>query len=219
MDELTKKLTEALAEAATQRARADALDAQLVPLRDSLTRAEVAATNAKAELATQKTAMDAAVAVERARAEAVEKTARDTAEQSKLDAASNLGALVKVRVALETAANRILGSTDAENKPIDRSGLSDRDIQIAVISHVDGMTVPADKPAAWYEGVYDGAVSRAKVAVDSIAVVRQVVSGPVTRQDGAPIAPLAPGRLVATGIAAERAARQEMADRKRAGKA
>lgn len=217
MDELTKKLTEALAEAATQRARADALDGQLAPLRESLTKAEVAATNAKAELVTQKTAMDATVAIERARADSAEKTAREAIEKSKLDASANLSELVKTRVALETDANRILGSTDADSKPIDRSGMTDQAIRIAVISHVDGMAVPTDKPAAWYEGVYDGAVSRAKIAVDSVTVVRTTITG---KQDGSPVtAPLAPGRLVATGPAAEKVARQEMADRARAGKA
>lgn len=218
MDELTKKLTEALAEAAAQRARADALDAQLAPLRENLTKAEVAATNARAELATQKTASDAALAVERAKVDAAETAAKAAVEKSKLDAAADLSKAVKARVLLETQANRILGTQNADGTAIDRSGMSAREIQLAVISHVDAVTLPTDKPDAFYEGVFEGAVSRAKNAAASVSATREAVSGPANKQDGIPFVPLAPGRLVATGPEAEKAARQDMADRKRAGR-
>lgn len=194
MDELTKKLTEALTDAATQRARADAAENQLRTANDNLTKAEVDATNAKAALNVEKT-----------RADAAEKSAKEAIEKSKLDAASGLSEIVKARVALETKATEILGAAD-------RSALTDRDIKVAVITHVDGMTVPADKVPAWVDGVYEGSLTRAKVAATSIAAVRAAIAAPLNRTDGVVIQP---GRLVPTGPEAERAARAEMAENKR----
>lgn len=193
MDELTKKLTEALTDAATQRARADAAEAQLKVATDNLTKVEVDATNSKAALNVEKT-----------RADAAEQAAQTAIEKSRLDTASSLGQIVKDRVALETKATEILGAAD-------RSTLSDRDIKVAVIAHVDGMNVPVDKVPAWVDGVYEGSLTRAKIAAISIATVRAAIAAPVTRTDGVLVQP---GRLVPTGPEAERAARAEMVSNK-----
>lgn len=197
MDEITKKLTDALTEAASQKARADAAEQALSTAKDALTKAEVAATNATAALASEKV-----------RADAAEKSAKDATEKARTDAASDLKATVKARVALESRAAEILG-------PADRSEMDDRAIKCAVIKHVDGIDVGADKVPAFVDGVFEGSVNRAKAATTSVAAVRAVVTGPQNpaRADAA-VTP-APGRLVATGRAAEEAARAEMTERKR----
>ncbi len=213
MDELTKKLTEALAEAASQKARADALDTSLTAAKTALTAAEVLATNAQAALTAEKASNLTAITAEKTRADAAEETAKKSLEQAKLDADASLVTAVKARVLLETRANAILGAKDKDGKSIDRSALSERDIKIAVIKHVDAMDVPADKVMAYVDGVYEGSITRAQSAASSIASTRSVIEA--TRKDHAPVGT----GTVATGPDAERVARQEMADRKRAGKA
>lgn len=203
MDELSKKLGEALAEMAALKVRTDALDtelktvkADLVTAKTALVTAEIAATNALASVGAEKT-----------RADAAEATVKGAIEKAKLDADAGLALAVRNRVAVETQANRILGATDAAGKPIDRSALSDRAIKVAVIKHVDHMDVADDKVLAYVDGVYEGAVSRAKNAATSVATVRQTVIE--NTQNGQAL----------TGAAAEQKARQDMADRKRNGKA
>lgn len=203
MDELSKKLGEALADVAAQKARADALDsdlktvkAELATAKTALVTAEVTATNAQAS-----------VGAEKARADAAEATVKSAVEKAKFDADAGLTLAVRNRVAIETQANRILGATDATGKVIDRSSLSDRDIKVAVIKHVDSLEIGADKVAAYVDGVYEGAVARATNAVASIKDVRETILA--NKQDGTKL----------SGPAAEAAARKDMMDRKRTGKA
>lgn len=197
MDELSKQLGEALANAAAQKARADQLDTELKGTKEALVKAEVAATNAQAALSGEK-----------ARADAAEEFSKVAINKAKLDADAGLSTAVRSRVALETQANRILGVVDSAGKPVDRSAVSDRDLKVAVIKHVDGMDVPADKVPAYIDGVYEGAVARSASASASVAAVRAAVELP--RADAATRLPPAD---------AERKARQDMADRKRNGKA
>lgn len=211
MDELSKKLGEALAEAAAQKARADQLDTDLKATKKALTDSEVAATNAQAALNTEKTRADAAIATEKARADAADAGAKAALEKSKLDAVSDLATAVKTRVALETQANRILGSVDKDNKPVDRSALSDRDIKVAVIKHVDNLDVAPEKEEAFVDGVYTGSLNRSTSVTTSVAAVRTALEQ--TRADAKTNLP------VLTGLDAERQARQDMANRKRNGRA
>lgn len=212
MEEIQKKLDAALAEVAAQKTRADRAEGELTATKAALTAAEVTATNAQATLASDKVKADAALAAEKTRADAAEQATKDAAIKAKADAATDMAVAVKARVTLESQANLVLGAADAEGKPVDRSALSDRDIKIAVIKHVDGLEIAAEKPELFVDGVFEGAVSRAATAATSIATVRAVVM-PV-HGDGLPAKQPLP-----TGPAAEAAERQAMANRKRAGKA
>lgn len=211
MDELSKKLGEALAEAAAQKARADQLDTDLKATKKALTDSEIVATNAQAALNTEKTRADAAISAEKARADAADASAKAALEKSKLDAVTDLAAAVKTRVSLETQANRILGASDKDGKVIDRSTLSDRDLKVAVIKHVDGFDVALDKVEAYVDGVYEGALLRSTSVSTSVAAVRTAIEQ--TRVDAKANLP------VLTGLDAERQARQDMANRKRNGRA
>lgn len=211
MDELQKKLDAMTNEAANQKARADKLDGELASVRASLTAAEVVATNAQATLLSAKTAADAALATEKTRADAAEQSIKTTVEKAKLDADLALGEAVRTRVVLETHANRILGATDKDGKPIDRSALDDRAIKVAIIKHVDGLDVDAAKPVAFVDGVFAGSLNRATVTQASVAAVRSTIEPP--RTDSGPKAP------ALFGPEGEAAARKFMADNKRAGKA
>lgn len=203
MDELSKKLGEALADVAAQKARADALDsdlkavkAELATAKTALVTAEVTATNAQAS-----------VGAEKSRADAAEATVKTAVDKAKLDADAGLTLAVRNRVAIETQANRILGATDATGKGIDRSGLSDRDIKVAIVKHVDSLEIGADKVPAFVDGVYEGAIVRASNAAVSVKDVRETILA--NKQDGTKL----------SGSAAEAAARKDMMDRKRTGKA
>lgn len=160
MDELQKQLTAALTEAATLRAKADSLDGQLKDANAKITKLEVDLTNTQADLKLAK-----------ADAEKVKADAETAVSQAKLDADKSLGEAVKTRVDLLTTANRILGDKDDKGQAISRLDMSDLDLRLAVIKHVDGEDLPEDKRTntAFVEGVYHGAVRRA----DSVAKSRQ----------------------------------------------
>jgi hypothetical protein len=210
MDELQKKLDAALADAASNLARANKLDADLTNAKASLTAAEVAATNASATLTSERAKFDSALTAEKTRADLADKKAVDAVEKAKMDAQAGLAVSVAERVVLETHANRILGTMDAQNKPVDRSKLSDRDIKVQIIKQVDGFDVEATKVPAYVDGVYEGALTRAKDASASIAATQNLIIQPGAN---APLHPTNPAVL--TGPTAEIAARQGMANRTR----
>lgn len=187
MDELQKQLTAAIADAVALKARVDAADQLASTAETKLAAAEVVRDNAVADSAAEKTRSAAALAAEVTRADAAIETARAEAAQVRADAAANQQAAVAARVALETMANAILGSTDTEGKIIDRSKIIDRDLKVAVIKHVDGIDVAADKVSIYVDGIFDGAVERHARAKGSTAGALQALT--TMRVDGANVLP------------------------------
>ncbi len=168
MDELQKKLAEALASTAEQKARADQLDIELKAAKVALTGAEVDATNAKAALATEKKLTETA----NGRADQAKQDAEAAITQAKIDANSAMTAEVAARVQLLTEANQVLGVKDAKGQVVDRSALNDQMIRLAVIKHVDNLDFPVDKDPIFVQGVYAGSLARAAAANVSRASVR-----------------------------------------------
>ncbi len=118
------------------------------------------------------------------------------AEKARTDSATLLQTAVKSRVALESAANRILGLSDT------RFDMSDRDIKVAIIKHVDDDDIAADATAHYVDGAYDGALKRhAKVAGNRADTRTAIVE---MRKDNA--------LIPVTGIAAEKHASDKAKD-------
>lgn len=172
INELQTKLTAALLDAAQLRTRADAADARATSL-------EVDRDNARAELVTEKAGREAAIGAEKARADAAITEAQASAEKIRQDAATAQSAAVNSRVALLTAAAGVLGEVDQTK--------SDRDIKCAVIKHVDGRDVPAEKPDLYVDGIYDGALDRHVKASGSRADALVAMTGMRASKDSATV--------------------------------
>jgi hypothetical protein len=168
----------------TEKVRADGADAAKVT-------AEVAATNAQAVSASEKARADAekmradraeaAFGAEKARADAAEVKAT---EKARSDGAAAFDARVDARVKIFEAANRVLGAADDKGQSIDRTGLSDRDIKVQIIKHVDGIDVTTHQAAqgihfdAYVDGVYSGALDRHARATQSHTDARTAIHQP-----------------------------------------
>lgn len=197
MDEMQKKLAELAAEAATQAARANQLDAALATTKAALTAAEIEATNAKAALATEKQlTADALASAAQSKADATAAVV-----QAKLDSDSALTGAVNARVKLLTEVNTILGDKDAKGEVIDRSTMDEQTLHRAVILHVDALEFPADKDPVFLAGVYAGSLARADKAVASRAGVRAAAAKVVViNKDAAQAAKNAPSTLTAEAL-------------------
>lgn len=147
MDELQKQLAAALADAATQRARADAAEKALEHTGRAHADADTALKVAIAERDSARRDVEAA------KAESAAALAK-----AKMDADSARDVEVSARVDAMTKANAILGVED-------RSKMSTRDIKAAVIAHVDGAdALPTDAIPQVVDVLFQGAVKRAEVA-------------------------------------------------------
>ena len=176
--ELQKKLDEALAlvtkteserDAAIVRAdaaveRADAADTAKISF-------ETLAHNARKDA--DKAIADAVVAAESATAE-LEKVRADAVEAAKA-AVIATKAEIKVRSALESTANAVLGAVDKDGAVIDRTAMTDTQIKLAVIKHVDNDDIDADKPELFINGVFESAVKRNLKGANALAETRQVI--------------------------------------------
>ena len=173
MDELKTQLAAAIEAATAEKTRADAAEKRANEEKSradaavaSASQAEIDRDNAKRELTAETTRADAAV-----------EAAKVDAAKAREDAMSASTVAVAARVKLLTEANKVLGETD------DRTALSDRDIKVAVIKHVDGDDVPSEKPDMYVDGIYDGALRRHAKGygshVDAVVAITQM------RQDGA----------------------------------
>lgn len=169
----------------------DAALAEIEALKGKVTTLEVEAVNARkdAEAATGKLEA-AAQALEATKSEAAAQVA-----QAKADAdeaiAKELQTRVDARVGLLVEAGAVLKDADLKK-------MSDREIKCAVIKHVDGDEVAADKSMDYVTGVYEGALKRANAAGASRAAVRATVNE--MRKDNAPL----------TGTDAEKASKLKM---------
>ncbi len=196
MDELQKQLTDALTAVATQTARANTAETALATEKARADKAELAASEAKKDATADLTAEKARA--DKAEADLVAAKAHADAELAKAhaDAKAARGADVKARIALETAANRVLGAAT------DRADISDRDLKIAIIKHVDDDDVSADAADLYVDGAYDGALKRhAKVAGNRADTRTAIVE---MRKDTA--------LLPVTGVQAEKAAADKVAN-------
>lgn len=175
-----KELTRALEDARREKARADAAEAKLAKSEGSLE-------SARTEL--------------------------EALKKKHADSASAQPALVAARVALVTAATRVLPRKDGktvgkDGKAIDLAAMSDQEIQRAVVKHVDGKDIPADKKPEFIEAWYEGALERADASAAALGDAR-----PAVRVDGGE--PLDDDELEEQGdspglFEAERIAREKM---------
>lgn len=155
----------------------DATDTTLVsapvPRKDSqimdLTQALDALAKAQQTLGAEKARADAAVTERDALKSSLDKlTARAdslveelaTEKKARKDALDATPALVRARVELETKASPIMG------KDFKMDGVSDREIQVAVIKHVTGVETPADKSADYIAARFDAAIERASTSAE-----------------------------------------------------
>lgn len=198
MEDLQKKLDEALAAVAAEKARADKLEEDL------------AAAKADAE----KAAVDHKVALDNAAADlnkAQTELAAEKEKSAKLDAdlqAANarvdgdeFRARVDARVAVITDALKVLKDESFETL----SKKSDREIKVAVIKHVDGIDVEADAVDAYVNGMYAGSMRRAEKAASSVVEARETIQE--MRGDGANALPTDPAKREAE-LARQAAARR-----------
>lgn len=170
----------------------DAALAEIASLKEKVTTLEVEATNARKDADVLKGQVEAAQAL----ASKAKEDAEAEVNKAKTDAAdalaNELNARVDARVALLLEASKVL-------KDQDLKALSDRDIKIAVIKHVDGDDVPAEKSNDYVAGVYEGALKRAGSASASRETVRTTLND--MRKDSAP---------VLKGADLEKAAKEQM---------
>jgi hypothetical protein len=168
-----------------------ALKTKLDEATAALTKLEIEATNARKDADAYKAKLDAAEAeVVKAKEEAAAAISKAKADADEAFA-SEVRTRVDARVALTVEAKPFLGETDI-------SKMSDREIKCAVIKHIDGDDVPAEKSMDYVTGVYEGALKRANAASASRETVRTTLN--TMRKDNAPANP----------VDAERAAKAKM---------
>lgn len=165
------ELGSAKAEISTLKSAPDVTSA-LANLDAAKTAAEIEATNAKAALAAMT-----------ARAEKAEADLAAAQEQARKDADDAFNARVAARVELLTAAAAV-GLKSEDGSALDITKMDDRSIKVAVIKHVDGLDIPADKVDAFVDGVFMGALDRHAKSGGSLAQARATVEQ--MREDGAP---------------------------------
>lgn len=171
----------------------DAALAEVASLKEKVTTLEVEATNARKDADMLKTQIESAQAeATKAKEDAAAEVAKAKTDAS--DALVNeMNARVDARVALLLEAGKVL-------KDQDLKALSDREIKCAVIKHIDGDDVPAEKSNDYVTGVYEGALKRANSASASRETVRTALND--MRKDNA-----AP---VLKGADLEKAAKEQM---------
>jgi hypothetical protein len=184
------------------KAKLDAATAELATLKSRVTELEIEATNARKDADALKVKLDAAVAS----ATQTKTDAEASVAQAKAEAAevikNEIDAKVKARVGLIVEASKF-DLKDAEGTALKLDALSDREIKCAVIKHVDGDDVPADKADAFVDGVYSGSLKRGAAASGSRETARTVINE--MRKDGGAAPKVAP-----TGRAAELEAKDKM---------
>jgi hypothetical protein len=163
MDELKKKLDAALAEAAAEKARADANDKKAKDL--------------EVQLAAEKTRADKAEAARDA-----EKDRADQADKARTDAIAAAPAQVRARIKLEDTAFRVLGKDfkvdGADGKPI-----PDAAIKRAVTEKLIGKALPADATPAYIDVRFDVALEQAGESLAASAELRTAATQGGTRAD------------------------------------
>ena len=201
--ELQEKLDAALAEVETLKKRATDAEAAIAAAEAAKVAAEIEAANAKKDAETEKLRADAAFEdLDAVKAKAVADHAKTVLEKARVDAAAEFQATLNDRVAerveLITLVEK-LGLRNDRGESLNLAKMTAREIKVAAIKLVDGEEVPADKPDAFIDGVFSGALKRHARAAASRADVRQTINQ--MRQE--PVVQL-------TGIEAEKAAKTAM---------
>lgn len=193
---------ETMSDTNEDKAKLDAALAEVTALKAKVTELEVEATNARKDADAAKAKLEAAQAdADKAKADAEAAVAQAKADaQTAID--NELNARVAARVDVMTEAARF-ELKDAEGNKLDLSKLSNREIKVAVIKHVDGDEVPAEKSDDFVDGVYRGSLKRGQDAAGSRADARVAINQ--MRADAAAAAGAKP-----TGRAAEEAAKEAM---------
>lgn len=177
MDEVQKQLEAAKAEL-------DAVKGQLAVAKAKADQAELDRDNAKkdAEAATKKITdatakADAAEAALKTASESHVAALEAAASKAKLDAEGEAGKAIDDKVELVMKAREILGADKVDSKA------KSSEIKRAVITHVDGEDVPADKfeNDGYIDGMYAGALKRADLAIESRKTAKIVTEE--TRKD------------------------------------
>lgn len=134
MPDLQKKYSDALADAAEQKARADKTEAELTAANERADKAEA----------------DRDSATGRA----------DVADKAKADAEASFSDRVAARVSLEAKAHTVLDEAD---KPADFTGKTDREVRVAVIEKLGG-TIPNERADsdAYIDARFDGMLESAQ---------------------------------------------------------
>lgn len=180
MPDLTiEKLTEALTEAANQRSRADAAERDRDANKSRADQAEKDRDAARTEAHDAKKSLGA----EKARADQAESDAEKAVEKARQDADESFEKRVSARVELVAAATPIIGK-DAKGELVDLSKMSDRAIQVAVVSRVDSEDIVDSETDQYVAGMYKSALKRAALAAGSRADARTAIEKP--RQDAKP---------------------------------
>jgi hypothetical protein len=139
-----QELTRALEDARREKARADA--------------AETRAATAEGELASAKKQVE-------------------QLQAAHTDSSTKLPEMVRARVALVAAASAVLPRKDgktigADGKALDLYALSEREVKVAVVKHVDREDVAADKHDAFVDAWYEGAIKRAATSAAALGGAR-----------------------------------------------
>jgi hypothetical protein len=167
MDEQTKKLIE---ESAAHKARADQAEKDRDAHYARADQAEKDRDKARVEAHASKTEVGA----EKKRADAAEEKAKADVEKARLDAEGEFEGRVNARVELVSAATPIIGK-DAKGNAVDLAKMTDRAIQAAVITHVDGEEVSEDETDDFVAGMFKVAVRNHARAAGSHSTVRTTV--------------------------------------------
>lgn len=195
MDELKKQLSEAIADAAAQKARADKAEQDLA-----------ASTKRADALELERDEANRNLKVEAARADKAEANAKADVEKARLDASTDADARVNAKVALVVKATEILGSGDY-------ASMSDRAIKVAVVKHVDGIELDEKRSDEYVDATYDGSLMRyAKVVDKSTKATQSRADARVATERVRNDATNTNDKTISVGIDAERIARQAMID-------
>lgn len=169
-----ENLQTALAQLAAATARADAADAKLKEASDRADAAEGTAESLRQELTAIKTARTDEAGKVTALTSDVERLQGEVASlKARCDAAESperFRAAVKDRVRDEVAAAAVLG----EDTRLDE--MTDRQLMEAVIKHLQGAEIPADKPDAYVRGRFDTAIEGYKSCGAQLARLRDAGS-------------------------------------------
>lgn len=148
--EANKQIGTLTAQVGAEKTRADAADAKVKTAEQALAVAEQTA-------ATEKTRADKAES---------DKTA---AEKARTDAAQNFDARVEARGKLVAVASTVLG------KEFKADGKTDRDLKVAVVAKLDGVTIPAERSDDAVDFAYKLATDRADAAGKALGAARETL--------------------------------------------
>jgi hypothetical protein len=148
-----KELVEALAAKAAAEARAATAEQSLISEKARADKAEAERESLKKDLA--------------------------IAEKARKDSDDSFASRVHQRAQLQLTAAKFLRADD--DKPVDVSKMSDREIRVAIVKRIDGDDLGSDKSEDWVAAAYEGAVKRADRGADALGSAR--VATEISRND------------------------------------